>query len=421
MNENTFQSQQNHTRIRFEPLTTSCHLRCLTPQSPCAQTIDVTGSTPVYNPNRLLSPCVIYPDARATDPDNIFPKGAVNGYFGTITWLVNGVTIDEVWTVNTDYAIDTSNSDLRGMLTIYKNLPASEKATLKFKATFMDWRTKAIYAVESDEIILVTTDKGTDVVSCSVDKQNVEYDPLYDDLLLYDYLKAYGLETASNRDSYVNAKNYLQTVTVSLTSGTTPLAQLPSDITMRVVYLGGNTALVPNSEVSPELVSAIYPTAVFDMRNIDKKDYEIQFLKNGSVITKVDIGLHRKTTMPVFGKPLRNADIPPALRLYSNMPVINIADRTIQYPEIYYLIRWFTQAIIATVSNGIISYAYDTPKEWQCGPLMQVPTNDIGIGHTYNDNHFQLWFTVEAHGAREVLTDENGEVLTDENGEILID
>ena len=53
--------------------------------------------------------------------------------------------------------------------------------------------------------------------------------------------------------------------------------------------------------------------------------------------------------------------------------------------------------------------------------MLQALVNEIGIGHTANDSHFQLWFSVEAHGARELLADELNDVLTDENGEMLID
>lgn len=424
MNENVFVSERNHTRLRFEPLTTTCRLVCQTPQSPCAQTIDVTGVTPTYNPNRQLTPTVIYPMARVNDPDNVFPKGAVNELFllDSLTWLVNGEPINEQWTLNTDYTIDTSATDTRGMLTIYKNLPASTVVTLTFSATFIDWRTKMEYKVCGDEdVILVTTDKGEDVYACSADKSAIDYDPLYDDLLLFDYLVARGLEQAANRANYVNGKNYLQTVNVPLTIGTTPQVSLPSGITMRVVKPGTTTALVPASIANPEIVSITYPDVVFDMRVIDKEDYEIQYVKNNAIIARASVGLHQKATMPFSAKPLRNADMPVAMRLYTNMAMMNLKDRAVEHPELYYMIKWFTQSVVATTTNGTTTYAYGNEKEWQRGTMLQALVNEIGIGHTANDSHFQLWFSVEAHGARELLADELNDVLTDENGEMLID
>ena len=123
MNENTFASQRTHTRVKFEPLTTSCHLVCLTPMSPAAQSVNTLGSTPTYEPDRSLTPTVIFPDVRAIDPDNIFHHGPANAYLSldTIEWLVDEEPIADKWTVGTDYEIDTSASDTRGSLRVKKN------------------------------------------------------------------------------------------------------------------------------------------------------------------------------------------------------------------------------------------------------------------------------------------------------------
>ncbi len=423
MNENIFKSQRNHTRLKFQPLTTSCNLVCLTPQSPCAQSIDATGSTPVYNPNRELTPTVVFPDVRGYDPDRIFTAGAANAYLSldSMQWLVNGEPIEDVWTLGTDYAINTTSTDLRGALTVYKNIPSANPVSVAFKGQFVDWRTKAVYKVESDEMVFITTDKGADIVKCSVDKPYIEYDPLYDDLLVYDYLYARGLETEAGRSDYVNDKNYEQTVKVTLNSGISELATLPTGVTMRVVRIGTSTALVPQSVSCPEMISISFPYIIFDMRLIDKEDYEVQFVKSSQVIAKAGIGLHRKTTMPLNGRPARNADIVPSMTMYVNTPIINLADKAVIYPEIYYLIRWFTQAVVATTSNGVTTYSYGEEKERQLGSLMQVPIKDLGIGYTYNDSFFEQWFDVEAHGASSLITDEEDDVLCDEDDEMLID
>ena len=167
MNENTFSSQRTHTRVKFEPLTTSCELVCLTPLSPAAQTIN-SLSTPVeYEPDRSATPTVIYPEVRASDPDNVFQHGAVNQYLsistGDMQWTVDGEPIEDVWTVGTDYEIDVTATDTRGSLRVKKNLPASSKAVLRFTGKFLDWRTGIVYNVESsNEIALSCTDKGDD-------------------------------------------------------------------------------------------------------------------------------------------------------------------------------------------------------------------------------------------------------------------
>lgn len=419
MNENTFASQRTHTRVKFEPLTTSCHLVCLTPMSPCAQSVNTLGTTPTYEPDRSLTPTIIFPDVRANDPDNIFHRGPANVYLSldTIEWYVDEEPIADKWMKDVDYVIDTSESDTRGSLMVMKNLPASANAVLHFKAQFLDWRTGLAYSVESDDMALSCTDKGADTLSCSVDKPSIVYDPLFDNLLLYDYKVARGISVQGTRADYIDGKCYEQEVNVILTSGTTEITALPEGITMRVVKLGQSTALVPNSEASPELMLATYPTIKFDMRMIAKGEYEVQFLQNGQVMTRSTIGLHTETSMPVSGHGLRGADISASQKVYENTALLNLEDRMVEYPELYYLMKWFTQAQYN--DNGTWRYAAE--KEWQRGHDMIAEVKDLGIGVTKNDSFFDYWFEVDAHPARELCLDEANVVMTDENGEFLID
>lgn len=421
MNENRFQSQRAHTRVKFSPLRTSCQLACLTPQSPATQSINSYVSPPTYEPDRSMSPTVIYPDVRANDPDNVFTAGAANAHLAldTIAWLVDGKPITEVWTEgeDADYTIDKTASDTRGSLKVYKNLAASEKAVLKFKASFLDWRTGISYNVESDELALTCTDKGEDAVSCSVDKPLIQYDPLFDDLLLYDYKVARGITVQGTRADYVSAKCYEQTVNVLFTSGTREQVTLPDGVTMQLVRLGESTPLTAGSTSNPELLASSYPTIKFDMRLISKADYAVRFVKSGKVIASATIGLHTSTSMPTMGRPRRNADLIPAMDVYENSLILNLEDRMVEYPELFYLIQWFTQAKYN--DNGTWKYAKELT--WQRGEHVRAIVADLGIGVTYNDSYFDLWFELDAHPARQLVADENGEILTDENGEILID
>lgn len=419
MNENTFSSQRTHTRVKFEPLTTSCHLVCLTPMSPAAQSVNTLGATPEYEPDRTATPTMIFPDVRAADPDNVFQHGAANEFLSVadMEWTVDGEPIADVWTVSTDYEIDTSASDTRGMLRVKKNLPASGKAVLRFKGKFLDWRTGIVYSVESDELALTCTDKGSDVLDCCVDKPNIVYDPLYDDLLLYEYKVARGITVQGSRADYITGKCYEQSVNVLLTNGTAELAALPAGTTMRVVKLGTSTALTPNSEAAPELLYATYPTVKFDMRMIAKGEYEVQFLQSGNIVSRCTIGMSTQTTMPASGKPLRGADLTPSMKVYQNQVLVNLEDNVVDYPELYYLIQWYTQAKYN--DNGVWKYAAE--KIWQRGEYIVAAIADLDIGNTVNDSFFDQWFDVDAHPARQLCKDENNVVLTDENNVFLID
>lgn len=419
MNENIFQSKRGHTRVKFEPLNVSCSLVCLTPQSPMSQVINTTLSPIEYEPDRIVTPTLVLPDVRAIDLDNVFQHGAVNQYLtlDSLEWTVNGKSINSVWTEGVDYEIIKTEDDTRGALKVFKNLGANEKAVLHFKGKFLDWRTGIILDVESGDEALICTDKGENIIQCHIDKPVVEYDPMYDDLLLYDYKVARGITVQGSRTDYINGKSFEQTINVVLTDGTTECATLPAGISMRLVKLGTVIPIVANSEANPEVMGISYPNIKFDMRLIDKSDYEVQFLKGITIICRATIGLHTSCTMPVFGQGTSGADIAVSQSEYFNSVMLNLADRQVEYPELYYLIQWFTQAKYN--DNGTWKYA--AQKAWQRGVNMAAPVADIGIGLTQNDSFFDFWFDVNAHKSCQPQTDENGVVLTDENGNILID
>ena len=419
MSVNTFQSKRGHTRVKFEPLNVSCSLVCLTPQSPMAQVINTTLSPIEYEPDRSDTPTLILPEVRAIDLDNVFQHGAVNQYLtlDSLEWTVDGKSINSVWTEGVDYEIIKTEDDTRGALKVFKNLGANEKAVLHFKGKFLDWRTGIILDVESGDEALICTDKGENIMQCHIDKPVIEYDPLFDDLLLYDYKKAREISVYGSRADYINGKSFEQTINIVLTDGTTECATLPDGISMKLVKLGSDTALVANSEENPEVMEISYPNIKFDMRLIDKADYEVQFLKGSTMVCRATIGLHTSCTMPVLGQGAIGSDIAASQKEYFNSVLLNLADRQVEYPELYYLIQWFTQAKYN--DNGTWKYA--TQKTWQRGVNMEAAVADLGIGLTQNNSFFDFWFELEAHKPCQLLTDENGLILTDEDGNFLID
>ena len=422
MNENTFQSQRGHTRVKFEPLNVSCSLVCLTPQSPMAQVINTTLSPIEYEPDRSDTPTLVLPEVRAIDLDNVFQHGAVNQYLtlDSLEWTVDGKRINSTnsgWKEGVDYEIIKTEDDTRGALKVFKNLGANEKAVLHFKGKFFDWRTGIILDVESGDEALICTDKGENIMQCHIDKPVIEYDPLFDDLLLYDYKKAREISVYGSRADYINGKSFEQAINVVLTDGTTECATLPDGISMKLVKLGSDAALVANSEENPEVMEISYPNIKFDMRLIDKADYEVQFLKGSTMVCRATIGLHTSCTMPVLGQGAIGSDIAASQKEYFNSVLLNLADRQVEYPELYYLIQWFTQAKYN--DNGTWKYA--TQKTWQRGVNMEAAVADLGIGLTQNNSFFDFWFELEAHKPCQLLTDEDGLILTDEDGNFLID
>ncbi len=422
MNENKFLSQSAVTRVKYSPLRLSCVVSCRTPLSPMTQVLNAAESAG-YEPDRSLSPCIIIPEVRAFDPDGVFSSGVVNNNLtlDALTWTIatdgGWKPLGEVWTEGADFEVDTSSTATRGSLTIYKNIPVTDKAALRFSGKFLDWRTNIVYNVESNEAILTTTDKGVDIMKCHVDKSTIVYDPALDGLLLYDYKVARGISVGgASRESFIDGKCYLQTVNVLLTVGVDACETLPDGVTMELVALGSETPLVAGATANPWLVECGYPDMTFDMRLIDKAEFEVRFKKDGEVKTHAAFGMHSKCSMPTSASPTSGVDIRPSTTTYRNSALVNNAFGKVGYPEVYYLLEWFTQS---RYHDGV-SWKWATAKEWQRGEKMEAPVSDIGIGEKYDDSVFQVWFELSAHEKLDVATDESGEILTDENNEILL-
>ena len=418
MEKNRFISQRTHTRVMYQPLRTSCRLVCLTPMSPMTQSIVVGDTGITYDPNREMSPTVILPEVRVQDPDGILAGGACNYRLGECLWKVDGKPISEVWVPGTDYETDNvDKSPSRGMLTLKKNIAAHEKHTISFVGRFLDTRTGVTYTVTSNEEVISTTDKGEDMTSCFVDKTSVVYDPLYDGVLLYEYKKSHGMQVTGLREDYVDEKSYEQYVNVVLAIGTKSAEALPAGVEMQLYEHtnSGARAVIAGSTDNPEVTSISYPRIGLDMRMVDKKDYEVRFVRGGITIARDYFTVRTDLTMPDTGQPRRSADVTPGQLMYNNTVMLSLSDRMIPYPELYYTIQWYTQARM--MADEVWQ---DAPrKAWQRGKTISAPVSELGIGVTSNDSYFDLYFEVDPQGAMSILT-LDGAVLTDNDGNELI-
>ena len=150
MNENKIYSQRQHSRVVFSPLRTSCSLRCLTPQSPLTQSVNTYLATPEYEPDRSKTFTAVLPEIKTIDPDGIFLNGQANSFLAidSMAWYIDNTKIpNSSWVAGKHYDILTTADDTRGMLKIYKNIPAGEKHSIKFRGEFLDWRTNIVYSV----------------------------------------------------------------------------------------------------------------------------------------------------------------------------------------------------------------------------------------------------------------------------------
>lgn len=416
----TYQSQRKHTRLDFSPLVVTCELVCITPDSPVAQTSNATIGQ--YEPDRSVSPTVIRPQVTVNDPDNIYSSGINNHNLSSDdhAWFVNGKPIAEVWTLGTDYTVTADDTDDNGSLVIMKNLVPGDSATLAYEGIFNDFRTGVNYVVSADGMVLTTTDKGEDKWGCCVDCGTVDYDPLHDNLLLYDYLTANSIETVGTRESRIDGKCYVRTVTVTLTLGTETLDALPDGVTMRLVERGGDTPLEGGTVERPEITSVAFPSIVFDLRFVgEATEYEVQFVKDSKVVTSAGITLLRTMTALTQYDVSRGNDIAVGQAEYFNSGLFAAGDTVVYYPELYYDIQWWTQARVYNSTTS--AYEYDTRIDRQAGQGMQCTVDSLGIGYEKNLSWFDVAMDVAERAAYAPLADSDGTtVLTDESGNALI-
>ena len=419
MNENKIYSQRQHSRVVFSPLRTSCSLRCLTPQSPLTQSVNTYLATPEYEPDRSKTFTAVLPEIKTIDPDGVFLNGQANSFLSidSMAWYIDNKKIpNSSWVAGKHYDILTTNDDTRGMLKIYKNIPAGEKHSIKFRGEFLDWRTNIVYSVESNELEMSTTDKGSDVYSCSVDRTSIEYDPFYDTLLKEEYLVGKGLLSSVSSSAKSDPKSYIQSVNINLTYGLKQLTALPSGMSCRLVYLG-TTTVVGTSTATPELTSATALKYTFDCRLIGQKSYEWQLLNGSTIVTRVAFSITRKLTMPTVLKPMYNADIIPSLTFYNNKAFVSLDDRIVNYPELLYIMKWYTIARIYKDN----AWTDGNKVEWQRGELISADIDKIGIGHTASNCYFDVSIELEPMPVCELLLDDDGSLLLDDDGGRLID
>lgn len=420
MNSNKIRSQGGHTRIQFNPLSLSCTLRCITPNSPTAQNVNANLSPWEYEPDRTLTPTLILPDVRVKDIDKVFPAGTANANLSldSIDWRVDGKPIAEAWK-STEYEIIKADNDTRGTLKLKKNFASGEKAVLTFSGKLYDWRTGAVYEFVSDELALTCTETGDDKITLQIDKPAMEYDPTKDDLLLYERMVAEGDAEDGHRESYINATCYEFSVIAMASSSQSSYETLPDGMSLQLVELGGTTPIVANSEANPEVTQIGYPVTKFDLRLIDKKEYEIQLVKDGKVISSAPLSIYRKVTMPTLVKPLYENDINVRQEVYSNEALIVIRDKAADYPTLYYTIQWYTQA--KRYDSVSSSWVDGTAIAWQTGTKLECNIEDTGIGNRLENSSFDVYFDVEPRGCSELVTDEDGVAITDEDGTLITD
>jgi len=408
-------SEVKHTRLDFEPLRISCSIKCDTPASPLVQVSNALLNE--YEPDRELTPCVIRPYINVKDKDKVFPDGNANHRLSTesLKWLLNGVPIEDIPAFEGKYTILKSDNELRGSLKITRNIPLAEKYNITFEAKFEDWRRGKIETVQSNALSMYTTDLGENLFRINIATPIVVYNPVLDNLFLYDWMLANNLIEAGNRGSYKDERTFEKKVSLLINTGDTTLEQLPAGLTIELKRKGGAKVVAGQDA---EVVSISYPDIEFDLRLIDKAEYEVRLLRGNKELSQASLSIRREN-YPIFEcMPMMGSDVSPHQEIYRNNAIVNLKDRSLAYPELYYNLLWYTEANIYDKVTS--SWKSAGEKTHNKGRKLEIALTETGVGVTKNDNYFAVGFDAEARKAFTVATDSAGVEYEGENGDVYI-
>ena len=123
-------------RRHYDPLSSS--LSMITQEGSTVQNYDVYNKE--YIPDRRIRPTAILPECRISDPAEILEAGVVNRYLTDIIWYQGEMKPENIiLDTDKDFKIDrSSNTNNRGRITVYRNVPFGAPLTLSFSATFVD-------------------------------------------------------------------------------------------------------------------------------------------------------------------------------------------------------------------------------------------------------------------------------------------
>ena len=331
-------SSIKHTRLDFEPLIISCSIACDTPASPLVQVSNALLNE--YEPDRSITPCVIRPYVMVKDKDKVFPDGNANGRLSieSIKWFLNGVNIADIPEFAGKYSILTANNELRGSLRLTRNIPVTEKYNITFEAKFEDWRRGKIETVQSNELSMYSTDLGEDLFRINVDTPITVYRPVLDNLFLYEWMVANNHIEAGNRAAYKDSHSFERSITLLINSGGSTLGVLPASMSIELREKGSATKITVG-ETNPEVKAIGYPNIEFDLRLIEKAEYEVSLIRNSKELSKASFSIRREDYPIHECIPMLGSDISPHQVMYYNKAIINLKNMTLTYPEIFYRIE----------------------------------------------------------------------------------
>lgn len=397
-------SKDNFINRVYEPLDVSQRLVCLTDGSPATQVYNT--DTGEYEPNREITPTVVYPDIVAWASDNSWTNKQCNSILDEMVWKVNGVDITTIASWKGKYEI-LQDGSMRGALKVMRNLTREEKSSLTFSAIIPDYRLQTRLKVNTEELVLSTYNKTEDTYGLSFgNADKILYNPFLDKLALYDYKVAHGLITFSNEDRQAcyDGNQYERSIPLHVFKG---VKEINTGYTVKVLKIVNASTLVDVSNGYSEVAKVTTSEVVFDLRAIDSGDYAIRIVVGKNVVAQRQISFGR-TYQDFEAEVLNLTAIYNDDKQKKHKALITIDKNVVECPESILEIKWFTQAI--DVSNNAT-----TEKYWNVGETVVYDIEKTGVGKTINDG-IHVLYDASFKGALQDAADKDGNVYTDADG-----
>lgn len=394
-------------RIRkdYAPLTVSVGIACTSGSSPMVQVYNAGQDE--YEPDRSVSPAVVYPQVTAYANDGSWPDPVANRTLTNMRWYANGVDISTIASWAGKYEIDDAGAT-KGTLTIYRNVAPSERIELQFKADLVDSRLGVTIPVVTPIITMSTLDKSDPSWSASVSvERNIRYNVFLDKLLLYRYKVAHGLQTASAAAEAAardGVHEYERRIDFQVYMGG---EKQTSGFTVNLYRISTPSSMTQLSTADDEVVAITTSYVTLDLRLIQKADYMLKFFVDGTEMSRVQFSVSREyqsfTCEPSNGTPI----LPGQTERYDEV-VVDSDGVAVECPESIIRIVWYTDT------------AHKTNVEHNEGGKTVFQLDKTGIGDTSADDWLDVFISAIQKEPYCVAVDGSGDIYTDENGDDLI-
>lgn len=409
------QTNKQRKRRAYVPLTTSISYEVDTPGSPLMQVYDAAANE--FSPDRAYTPCIVRPvvDLKSADGNAAYNNSNLSN--DSLQWYIDGVLLSTVWTAGTDYTIDTTASENRGRLVIYKNIPVGETHELVFKGVVNDSRTGYNVSVSTPSFNISTIDKSLDQWEVALLCPSIRnYDPIRDNLLLYDYKVAQGIISASAaaEEAANDETAYLYKVGLEARQGSV----YQSIGYGLILYRISNGSLVQVASIDPttgnltcdddnEVVSMTRSQIVLDMRLIDYENYVLAVTVDNEG-TAVEATRGQFAVSRYYGvirlNSVNGTGVAPNEAIRRDYVQAWYDGNVLDYPECAIRIVWMTED-----ANG-------NETEHNEGDKTEYVLADAGMGDSVSSTLSQ-WLNYEQKESYGIaLDDDNETIFTDEDG-----